>query len=114
MDWPTIHAYAEEVELWTTLTINLWVLIGAILFAWRRLWTEPKSTIGQELISIAREATFSISVFVSMGGMLLVGTNKSPFNAAPFWTGVALIVVGCFVISTYFGWTTRGRKPPDL
>lgn len=32
MDWPTIHAYAEEAELWTTLAINVWLIIGAISF----------------------------------------------------------------------------------
>ncbi len=38
MDWPTVHHYAEEVELWTSLAINSWVIVGAISFLVLRVY----------------------------------------------------------------------------
>jgi len=32
MNWETIHSYAEELELWTSLGINIWLITGAIVF----------------------------------------------------------------------------------
>ena len=32
MDWSTVHAYAVEAEIWTTLLVNSWLIVGAISF----------------------------------------------------------------------------------
>jgi len=35
MDWKTIHAYAEEAELWSTLAINGWALATGVILLLR-------------------------------------------------------------------------------
>jgi hypothetical protein len=35
MQWAAIHHVAEEAELWTSLFINLWILLSATIIATR-------------------------------------------------------------------------------
>lgn len=32
MDWATIHSYAEEGALWSTLIINIWLIVSGVSF----------------------------------------------------------------------------------
>jgi cytochrome c biogenesis factor len=67
MDWPTIHAYAEEAELWTTLAINFWVIVTGVLVAIRR----PRTT--EALIAaISYSSRWSLAIQFGVVVVLLV------------------------------------------
>ncbi|MBS0472803.1 MAG: hypothetical protein JSR60_17160 [Proteobacteria bacterium] len=46
-DWPTIHYYAEEAELWSTLAINLWALAAGMYLVVGRLVGRSSSGMSQ-------------------------------------------------------------------
>ena len=68
LDWRTVHRYAEEIELWTSLAINCWVLITATMFAIVRLRT-VKVDLGDFLYSSITIGAVVGIIFAGLGSM---------------------------------------------
>lgn len=62
MGWPTIHAFAVEVELWTTLVVNVWLIFGGVSFLILRIRKDPRSL----------QAQISRSLLAGFGGGIAV------------------------------------------
>jgi len=84
MNWAAIHATAEEIELWSTLTINIAVIgggISTILAVLRRLPPER----------IIRIAAISASIFGFIAALGALGWML--FSPTPAWQQCRIPVV---------------------
>jgi hypothetical protein len=75
MDCHTIHCYAEEVELWTSLAINIWLILTAISF----VAANPRVRLEPLVFHIARAIIWGfIGLCVAGSGVLLGLTFDLP------------------------------------
>jgi len=101
MDWLAIHAYAEEVELWTSLVINMWLLAGAIGFAFvraRRIGT----SLGDQLV-IASEFSVPIIFGILCIASAIGATNVLLHIPSPLTRQFAGDLAGAFLACVVTG-----------
>ena len=75
MDWEAIHHYAEEIELWSSLVLNVWALSTAVVIAIK--WLAGRALTAA---SLAHSAKVGISILTLAIGMLVSfsGTALGP------------------------------------
>jgi hypothetical protein len=77
MQWSDIHSYAIEIELWTTLAINAWLILTGLMFVSGRFMraTVPvaKSLEAAAKLSFAFVFGLAILIFVSAFLFGLIG-----------------------------------------
>jgi CDP-diglyceride synthetase len=115
MTWTRIHSYAAEVELWTSLGINCWIIIGAIVFISTRM-ESAQASIEKQLAravlwgGVAMSA-ISLGFFLFLLIALLLSNNPDRFSPdliIPFLLMLAVIGLGAFAI--FVGWKVGREK----
>ena len=94
MDWTVLHSYAVEADLWTSLAINCWLIIGGIVFLLVRInRSRPPIT---DQIGFAAFCSFMIlwGVFtVSLAYKLIVDDHDIMSGIGIVFCGIFLAVV---------------------
>jgi hypothetical protein len=73
MQWETIHSYAEEIELWASLVINLYLLFSAGVFVFTRV-IKSKLSLREQVENALSWGTVLFG-FVFTAGLLSVSIN---------------------------------------
>jgi len=117
MDWKTIHGYAEEAELWSTLALNSWlILTGGILGVIKYVRRTPIS-VDQVVIA----GTLSVMALVLASGALVMSSLFIPSLAGSsvlFWARIVIFVFSVIAIFAFINekiaafheWRSRRRK----
>lgn len=96
MDWPAIHAYAEGVELWSSLAINFWLFVTGVIYLARRtgLVKGIPETIGDALVEGAYFASWLLAVIL-----------LTIFSLTGDWIiiGLDLVVIVAFIVFSIRG-----------
>lgn len=73
MSWETIHCYAKEAELWTSLAVNIYVILSAVIFGCVRA-IKSKLSLRQQ-IDIALSWAYVLGAFVFAIGFLNISIH---------------------------------------
>jgi Kef-type K+ transport system membrane component KefB len=114
MDWPTIRAYAEDVELVTTLGINFWVIgSGVGVAVLKRIPATAKEPIFDLVLRAMGYAAYAVTIPFIVGAVFYASQlfHWSPVVMTEL---ELLLVLGPWVV--YVAWRrerSRKSKPPE-
>jgi hypothetical protein len=121
LNWQTIHAYAEEAELWTTLAINIWILLSAAYFAVGRLISVTRP-LAQQVTDAAIEGAYNLLMllaFLGVGGQfvkfidaLIAGSNLVELSKDPQFIVLPLLLLISARLWLYVRAQLRNKPKP--
>jgi hypothetical protein len=100
-DWQLIHRIAEEFSLWTTVTINAWILTTAISFAVFRIRTSTETAVAQFVKSAQWGYLVTLTV-INIGGCAFAITGMLHADIS-FALKVAA-VIGAISAAVFWEW----------
>jgi hypothetical protein len=74
IDWKQFHSFAQEAELWSSLAINTWLILGGIIF----LFMNRKSSPLDELVGAGGWSL--IIVFFYFAALMSFFAVANPFD----------------------------------
>lgn len=101
MGWTTIHTYAEEIALWTTLAVNFWLITTGVVLFFRR---GSRAGTTESKILFAMNIAFVLCVFVALGGLTL---REAFFVRSDGWFPFAFSAVFFLVLLIPAVWRVR-------
>jgi hypothetical protein len=92
VSWNDVHSYAVETELWTSLAINAWVILGGAIFLATRAWRTALPFENQiRTAGTWSAAIVSVAIIVIMLASVVGIGPALGLRFLPIYIGVALI-----------------------